>query len=62
LGRPLLLDPNFVRHAQAYEQIEVEDIPNQYKSAQSPLYSLKASERKMVEGMKKALKPESHKK
>lgn len=62
LGRPLLLDANFVRNAQAYEQFEATDIPNQYKAGLSHLYPLKTSERKMIEGMKKALKPESHNK
>jgi anthraniloyl-CoA monooxygenase len=62
LGKPLLLNPNFVRHAQAYEQFEPNDIPVQYKNGWSYLYPLEASERKMAEGMKKALKPESHKK
>ena len=62
LGRPLLLDPYFVRNAQAYEKFEAEDIPNQYKMGISHLYPLKASERKQVESMKKALKPKSNKK
>ena len=62
LGRPLLLDPNFVRNAQAYEQFEASDIPNQYKAGISHLYPLKAAERKQTEGMKKALKPKSNKK
>ncbi|MCF6131835.1 oxidoreductase [Flavobacterium wongokense] len=62
LGRPLLLDANFVRNAQAYEQFETNDIPNQYKMGISHLYPLKASERKQTEGMKKALKPKSNKK
>ncbi len=62
LGRPLLLDSNFVRNAQAYEQFQSEDIPNQYKMGISHLYPLKASERKQLEGMKKALKPKSNKK
>ncbi len=62
LGRPLLADANFVRHAQAYEQLETLDIPNQYKSGSSHLYPLKAAERKQLEGMKKALKPKSNKK
>jgi len=61
LGRPLLLDPNFVRNAQAYEGFQAEDIPNQYKMGVSHLYPLKASERKQTEGMKKALKPKSNK-
>ncbi|MCZ8090276.1 MAG: bifunctional salicylyl-CoA 5-hydroxylase/oxidoreductase [Flavobacterium sp.] len=62
LGKPLLLDANFVRNAQAYEQFQPEDIPNQYKMGISHLYPLKASERKQLEGMKKALKPKSNKK
>ena len=62
LGRPLLLDANFVRNAQAYEKFQATDIPNQYKAGISHLYPLKASERKQVEGMKKALKPKSNKK
>ena len=62
LGRPLLLDANFVRNAQAYEQFKADDIPNQYKAGISHLYPLKASERKQLEGMKKALKPKSNKK
>ena len=62
LGRPLLLDANFVRNAQAYEQLRTNDIPNQYKMGISHLYTLKASERKQTESMKKALKPQSNKK
>jgi len=62
LGRPLLLDANFVRNAQAYEQFEPTDIPNQYKVGMSHLYPFKATERKQLEGMKKALKPKSNKK
>lgn len=62
LGRPLLLDANFVRNAQAYEQFETNDIPKQYKMGISHLYPLQANERKQMEGMKKALKPKSNKK
>jgi len=62
LGRPLLLDPSFVRHAQAYEDYSSGDIPNQYVSGSSHLYPLHLAERKSMESMKKALKPESHKK
>jgi len=62
LGRPLLLDANFVRNAQAYEQFQTSDIPNPYKMGVSHLYPLKASERKQAEGMKKAFKPKSNKK
>jgi anthraniloyl-CoA monooxygenase len=61
LGRPLLLDANFVRNAQAYEQFQANDIPNSYKMGISHLYPLKAAERKQAEGMKKALKPKSNK-
>jgi anthraniloyl-CoA monooxygenase len=61
LGRPLLLDPNFVRNMQAYENYQATDIPLQYQKGISYLYPYKASERKMIENMKKALKPESHK-
>ena len=61
LGRPLLLDPNFVRNAQAYEGFQPIDIPNSYKMGISHLYPLKISERKQAEGMKKALKPKSNK-
>lgn len=62
LGRPLLLDANFVRSAQAHEQFEADDIQNQYKMGVSHLYPLKTNERKQLEGMKKALKPKSNKK
>ena len=62
LGRPLILDPYFVRNAQAYEQFEALDIPNQYNAGISHLYPLKTAERKQTEGMKKALKPKSNKK
>lgn len=61
LGKPLLLDANFVRNAQAYEQFQPTDIPNSYKTGISHLYPLKASERKQTEGMRKALKPKSNK-
>jgi anthraniloyl-CoA monooxygenase len=60
LGRPLLLDANFVRNAEAYEQYKTTSIPNQYLPGISHLYPLKAAERKALESMKKALKPESH--
>lgn len=62
LGRPLLADANFVRNAQAYEQFTDQFIPNQYKMGNTHLYPLKTSERKQLEGMKKALKPKSNKK
>ncbi|CAM3305749.1 NADPH dehydrogenase [Flavobacterium longum] len=62
LGRPLLLDPAFVRHAQAYEQFPVSDVAPQYQSGVTPFYQMKGAERREKEHMKKALKPESHKK
>lgn len=62
LGRPLLLDPSFVRNAQAYEQFDPDDIHPNYRYGMSHLYPLKGSERKEKEAMKKALKPESHQK
>jgi anthraniloyl-CoA monooxygenase len=60
LGRPLLLDANFVRNAEAYEQYKTTSIPNQYLLGVSHLYPYKAAERNALESMKKALKPESH--
>ncbi len=62
LGRPLLLDPNFVRHAQAYENFRPGDIPQQYMAGTTHLYPLHAADRKEKESMKRALKPETHKK
>ncbi|WP_130733850.1 FAD-dependent monooxygenase [Flavobacterium sp. J27] len=62
LGRPLLLDPYFVRNAQAYEGFQDQEIPNPYLMGVSHLYPLKGSERKQTEAMKKALKPKSNKK
>lgn len=62
LGKPLLLDANFVRNAQAYEGFEPNDIPNQYKMGVMHSYPYQASERKASVGMKKALKPKSNKK
>ena len=62
LGKPLLLDADFVRNAQAYEGFEPKDIPKQYKMGVYNSYPYKASERKTSENMKKALKPKSNKK
>ncbi|UUV21373.1 oxidoreductase [Paenimyroides aestuarii] len=62
LGKPLLLDPYFVRKAEAYEQIHVTDIPNPYQKGIENLYSSTVSDRKQTERMKKALKPKSNKK
>lgn len=61
LGKPLLLNPYFVRNAQAYESFEPNDIPNSYKLGVQTLFSEAKTNRKMTEGMKKALKPKSHK-
>jgi anthraniloyl-CoA monooxygenase len=67
LGKTLLLDPAFVRNAQAYEQynaanLDALGIPKPYMPAVSHLYPYKGGERKAMEGMKKALKPLTHKK
>lgn len=62
LGRPLLLDPYFVRHAQAYENFRPADIPDSYFAGTSHLYPFQAAERKQMESMKRALKPKSNKK
>jgi anthraniloyl-CoA monooxygenase len=67
LGKTLLLDPAFVRNAQAYEQYNANNldslgIPKPYVSAVSHLYPYKGGERKAMENMKKALKPVTHKK
>ncbi len=61
LGKPLLLDVSFVRHAQAYEGIDMV-VPMAYEKGKAHLLPLKTSERRSTESMKKALKPESHKK
>ena len=62
LGKPLLLDPYFVRKTQAYEQFEADDIATQYHKAIPSFYSAISSERKQTENMKRALKPKSNKK
>lgn len=67
LGKTLLLDPSFVRNAQAYEQYNAQNldelgIPKPYMSAVSHMYPYKGGERKVMESMKKALKPLTHKK
>ena len=67
LGKTLLLDTAFVRNAQAYEQYNANDlnsvgIPKQYMAAASHHYPYKSGERKAMEGMKKAMKPVTHKK
>lgn len=62
LGKPLLLDPYFVRKAQAYEKISVNDVPKEYQKGMDNLYSSTISERKQTERMKRALKPKSNKK
>lgn len=62
LGRPLLLDPYFVRKAQAYENVTTSDIPESYKAGVTHLFPYEATFRKQMESMKKALKPKSNKK
>lgn len=67
LGKTLLLDPSFVRNAQAYEsfkgnKLDEVGVPQQYMSAISHHYPYIAGQRKSLENMKKALKPATHKK
>lgn len=62
LGKRLLLDPGFVRNAQAYETYVPNDVPEPYQSGVKSLLHLRRAERREKESMKKALKPESHKK
>lgn len=62
LGKPLLLDPYFVRKAQAYESFEAKDIPKSYERGIAPLYSLQQTDRKQAEKMKRKMKPKSNKK
>lgn len=62
LGTPLLLDSGFVRNAQAHEGYMPTDIPDSYKPGAHALFKLRQTERKEKESMKKALKPDSHKK
>ena len=62
LGKPLLLDPYFVRKAQAYEGFEANDIPKSYEKGIAPLYASEQTNRKQTEKMKRALKPKSNKK
>lgn len=62
LGKPLLLDPYFVRKAQAYEGFEANDIPKSYEKGITPLYTSEQTNRKQTEKMKRALKPKSNKK
>lgn len=62
LGKPLLLDPYFVRNAQAYEGFESQDIPTSYEKGIAQLYSFQQSQRKQVEKMKRKLKPKSNQK
>lgn len=62
LGKPLLLDPYFVRKAQAYEKVDVNDIPHAYEKAIPSMYTSAIADRKQLERMKKALKPKSNKK
>ena len=61
LGKPLLLDPSFVRNAQAYENFRPNDIPPQYFQGVNHSYPAQQANRKEREQMKKQLKPGSHK-
>lgn len=62
LGKPLLLDPYFVRKAQAYEAFVPTDIPKAYEKGGIALFTAEQSNRKQTEKMKRALKPKSNKK
>jgi len=64
LGRPLLLDASFVRNAQAWESVPMEylHVPEPYQIAVPHQFAIAAGERKAMLGMKKALKPLTHKK
>lgn len=62
LGKPLLLDPYFVRRAQAYEQVAMKDLPHPYHKAIDSFTASVLSSRKQTESMKRALKPKSNKK
>lgn len=66
LGKTLLADPSWVRTAQAYEQVVHANpkelgIADPYWQAVAPQFAQWFYERKAMEGMKKALKPKSHK-
>ncbi len=61
LGKPLLIDPGFVRRAQAYENHVPEDVPNQYKRAADPFLQQIQRERTQSDRMKRMVKPDSHK-
>src|SRR5690606_28713333 len=61
LGKPLLIDPGFVRRAQAYENHVPEDVPNQYKRASDPFLQQMQRERSQTERIKLMVKPDSHK-
>ncbi|PCE65901.1 oxidoreductase [Sediminicola luteus] len=61
LGRPLLLDPYFVRRAQAYENFEGHmPVPKPYEAGTTHLYPYVRKQRAEVEDMKIRLKPVSH--
>ncbi|TXC82100.1 oxidoreductase [Luteibaculum oceani] len=62
LGKPLLLHPGFVNHAAAHENYKEHKVPQPYETAKGSLFQEKTKERRQIEQMKKALKPESHKK
>lgn len=65
LGRPLLINASFVRHAQAETQFRVDgvnapDTPPPYKAGLSYLYPYQKKASDELEEMKLALKPKSH--
>lgn len=60
LGKPILLQPYFVKEAQARENFNDQNTPPSYATALKPYASTKNSEKLMVDNMKKSLKPQSH--
>jgi len=62
LGRPLLLDASFVRKAQAWEGEPTPNIPSAYARGKDQLYKKEQFVKRQMDGMRRALKPQSHKK
>lgn len=64
LGRPLLMDPNWVHRAQAEAGVSPEAafVPESYREAAPTFYAQQAQSKKSQDKMKKALRPPSHKK
>lgn len=68
LGRPLLANPYWVKHAEAYEQNHADKIkkgntnPLQYIRGTQQLYHLQEKNKQEFEKMKRQLKPQAHNK